>query len=110
MNLSNFLNPGDGNIEVEEAMLMVIIAAYTMPQQKNQEQEEHENEEVFEPLATINQALNSLKFLLRFKEHDLDANSIELTILMRMERSLQQQAEINRSQGILDSWFKKYMR
>ncbi|CAD6500454.1 BgTH12-07631 [Blumeria graminis f. sp. triticale] len=54
----------------------------------------------------INQALNGLKRLLSFKEHEPDANSMGLTIIMRMERSLQQQAGLNRSQETLNSWFK----
>ncbi|CAD6503920.1 BgTH12-05663 [Blumeria graminis f. sp. triticale] len=80
---------------------MDIIAAYSMPQQ-----EEYEDEEAAEPPAAFNQALNGLKHLLSLKEHELDANSMELTTLVRMGRSLQQQAELRRRQGILDSLFK----
>ncbi|CAD6501163.1 BgTH12-01417 [Blumeria graminis f. sp. triticale] len=77
---------------------------------RQEEQEEHEDEGASEPLATINQALNGRNRLLSFKEHEPDANSMELTLLMRMERSLQQQAELNRSQGTLNSWFKYCVR
>ena len=54
---------------------MYIIAAHTMLQQ-----DEHQEREEDEP----------------------DANSMELTILMRIERSLQQHVELSRSQGTLD--------
>ncbi|VCU40585.1 Bgt-50950 [Blumeria graminis f. sp. tritici] len=37
----------------------------------------------------INQALNVLNRLLSFKKHEKDANSMELTLLMHIERSLQ---------------------
>ncbi|CCU76668.1 putative jerky protein [Blumeria hordei DH14] len=105
ISLSDFLNPDGEIIEVEEEVeLMNIIAAYTMSRQE--EHEDEEDEEADEPSATINQALNSLKCQLSFKEHDSDANSMELTILMRMEISLQKQVEIKRSEGTLDSWFK----
>ncbi|VCU39039.1 Bgt-51282 [Blumeria graminis f. sp. tritici] len=77
-----------------------------MPKQEDQEGYEDKDKEAAEPPATINEALNSHKRLLSFKEHEPDANSVELTILMRKERSLQQQAELNRSQGTLNSWFK----
>ncbi|SZF03723.1 unnamed protein product [Blumeria hordei] len=63
---------------------MYIIAAYTMLHREEGE------DEAAEPTATINQVLNGLKRLLSFKEHGPDANSTELTILIRMERSLQQ--------------------
>ncbi|CAD6502381.1 BgTH12-04973 [Blumeria graminis f. sp. triticale] len=79
---------------------MDIIAAHTVPQQE--EHEEDEDEEAAEPPATINQVLNGLQRLLRFKEHEPDANSMDPTVLMRMERSLQQQAELDRSQGTIN--------
>ncbi|VDB91105.1 Bgt-51761 [Blumeria graminis f. sp. tritici] len=41
-------------------------------------------EEAAQPPATIWQALNGLKRLLSFEEHEPDANSMEPTILMRM--------------------------
>ncbi|VDB83664.1 Bgt-51450 [Blumeria graminis f. sp. tritici] len=71
-----------------------------MPQQENQEQHEEDKEDedkrAAEPPSTINQALNGVKHLLRFKELDLDGNYKGLTILMHIERSLQQQAEHKR--------------
>ncbi|CAD6503038.1 BgTH12-02709 [Blumeria graminis f. sp. triticale] len=68
-----------------------------MPQQE--EHDEDECDEAPERPAAINQALNGLKRLLSFKEHEPNANSMELTLFMRMERSLQQQAELSRWQG-----------
>ncbi|CAD6501916.1 BgTH12-02161 [Blumeria graminis f. sp. triticale] len=53
----------------------------------------------------INQALNVLSRLLSFKEHETDDNSMELTLLMHIERSLQQQSDPNKSQGTLNGCF-----
>ncbi|CAD6502394.1 BgTH12-04986, partial [Blumeria graminis f. sp. triticale] len=64
--------------------------------------EDYEDEEAAEPPGKNNQALNGPKRLLSFKNYEPDANSMELMRLMPMERSLQQQAELNRRQGISD--------
>ncbi|CAD6500443.1 BgTH12-07620 [Blumeria graminis f. sp. triticale] len=50
---------------------MDTIAAHTMPQQ--------DDEEAAETHAMISQALNVLNRLLSFKEHETDANSMNLT-------------------------------
>ncbi|CAD6502384.1 BgTH12-04976 [Blumeria graminis f. sp. triticale] len=80
---------------------MDIIAVRTMSQQEDQE--EHEDEEAAEPPDTINQALNGLKRLLSFKDYLPDSDSVELMTLLRIKRSLQHQAELNRGQGALDN-------
>ncbi|CAD6505570.1 BgTH12-01060 [Blumeria graminis f. sp. triticale] len=87
---------------------MDIIAVHTLTQQEEQDEEHAEDEdgEAAEPPSSINRALNGLKRLLGFKEHGPDANTMELTILMCMEISLQQQAKLNRSRGTLKSSFK----
>ncbi|CAD6506204.1 BgTH12-07131 [Blumeria graminis f. sp. triticale] len=101
MSLSTFLNPIDGTVEVQESTLEYVIAAHIVLQL-----EEDEDEEVAEPPSTINQELNGLKRLLSFKNHEPDANSVKLTILMCMEISLLQLVEYKRRQWKLDSWFK----
>ncbi|CAD6500330.1 BgTH12-07508 [Blumeria graminis f. sp. triticale] len=58
-----------------------------MPQQEDDEDDG--DEEAAETHAMINQALNVLNRLLSFKKHEKDANSMELTLLMHIERSLQ---------------------
>ncbi|CAD6505361.1 BgTH12-00852 [Blumeria graminis f. sp. triticale] len=75
-----------------------------MPQQEEHEDEEAAPSTDAEPPATIYQALNDLKRLLSIKEYEPDGNSMELTILMHIERSLQQQVKLNRSQETLNGW------
>ncbi|SZF00368.1 unnamed protein product [Blumeria hordei] len=87
MSLFNFLNQDDENIEVEEKeeiTLRDIIAAHIMPQLEEDWDVEEDG-----PPDMIHQALKSLMRLPSFKYQEQDASSIELTILMRMERSLQ---------------------
>ncbi|CAD6506359.1 BgTH12-07285 [Blumeria graminis f. sp. triticale] len=71
MSLSNFLNPDDENIVVEEEVtLRDVIPAQTMPQL-----EEDEDKEEAGPPAMIDQALKGLMCLLSFKEQEQGASS-----------------------------------
>ncbi|SZF06095.1 unnamed protein product [Blumeria hordei] len=90
MSLSKILNLDDENIEVEdEVTLREIIVARIIPQY-----EEHEEDEKAAELpAMIDPALHGLMLLLSFREQELNVNSMDITILTRIERSLQQQAE-----------------
>ncbi|KAF2177251.1 DDE-domain-containing protein [Zopfia rhizophila CBS 207.26] len=98
----DFVHPADEDFEVEEeASPQDIVDHHTG--QTGQEVAPEEDDTV-EPPPSVQQALEAIQLLLRYKEHQESVGREELHNLMRMERDLSLTAVKHQKQSTLDSW------
>ncbi|KAF1984698.1 DDE-domain-containing protein, partial [Aulographum hederae CBS 113979] len=103
MDLSNFLNPSDENVEpsVEPTTLDVdqIIASHV------EHMDDSDDDEVDIPIPTSQEAAQALELLLRYQAHQQRATTSEIRSLQGLQRDLQAQIASQASQVTLDRWF-----
>jgi DDE superfamily endonuclease len=109
ISLSNFLNPSDENLEPsdgnQEIDLDEIIQLHT-EEDPQDEEAVAENETLEIPVPSSGEALQAVKLLLRYQDHQAITTTGDIRHLLQLQRSIQLDMVQKQRQGQLDTWLR----
>src|SRR5699024_4680726 len=109
MALENFLNPNDENVvDSHDTTELNTIIADHLEQGETIETAEQSDEEEPLPPPSIQQALNGLQVLLRFKEYRQDTKMEDIRLLEQLQHQLVCEEINSRPQKTLDLWLRRH--